>query len=411
MKLAIKGGSPVRSKPFPRWPIWDAHEQHNLQDVLKSGKWGSAHGEQTRTFESEFAIYQDAKYGVTTTSGTTALEVAIRTAGVMAGDEVIVPAYTFIASAIAILNNGAVPVFADIDPVTYNIDSQKIEAFITERTRAIMPVHFAGRPADMDAILAIARRHQLAVIEDAAQAWGAKWRGTGVGALGDMGCFSFQSSKNITAGEGGILLANDAEIARIAASYSNCGRMPDGMWYAHYLMAGNLRLSELQSAMLRAQLSRYPQHLQVRQSSMQFLDEHIAELPALTPLEHDQRVTSHACHLYIMRYNPDALDGIPKDAFIDALRAEGIPCSPGYSIPLYQQPVFQNQEFGPFKLLLKDRMPREFNLPNTDRACSSEAIWLTQNVLLDGAEGMQSIVDACEKVIQNRHELGSFGAK
>ena len=151
MKLAIKGGSPVRSKPFPQWPIWDAHEQHNLQDVLKSGKWGSAHGEQTRTFESEFAIYQDAKYGVTTTSGTTALEVAIRTAGVMAGDEVIVPAYTFIASAIAILNNGAVPVFADIDPVTYNIDSQKIEAFITERTRAIMPVHFAGRPADMDA--------------------------------------------------------------------------------------------------------------------------------------------------------------------------------------------------------------------------------------------------------------------
>lgn len=406
MKLAINGGNPVRTKAFPQWPVWDELEKRNLESVLESRKWGSVQGEHTSKFEAEFAAYQNARFGVATTSGTTALDIAIRSVGVQAGDEVILPAYTFIASAIAILNNGAVPVFVDIDSTTYNIDPAKIAEKITARTRAIMPVHFAGRPADMDAIQAIARRHNLYVIEDAAQAWGAQWRGTGVGALGELGCFSFQSSKNITAGEGGIMLTNSDEYAKLAASYSNCGRMPDGMWYAHYLMAGNARITEFQAAVLRAQLARFPQHLRVRQASMAFLDKHFAALPGLSPLAQDERITSHACHLYILRYASEQLDDLPKERFVETLRAEGIPCSPGYSIPLYQQPVFENREFGPFKALLKDRVQRPV-LPMTERACRDEAIWLTQNVLLDGEAGMQSVIDACEKVVKYRHELNS----
>ena len=173
MKLAAKGGEPVRLNPFPQWPVWNDDEKDSLIRVLESGKWGSIHSDEVQKFEQEFAAFQQAKFGIATTSGTTALEATMRAIGLEAGDEVLLPAYTFVASATATLNNGALPVFVDIDPETYNIDPEKLEEQVNERTKAIMPVHFAGRPADMDRILAFAGKYGLFVIEDAAQGWGA----------------------------------------------------------------------------------------------------------------------------------------------------------------------------------------------------------------------------------------------
>ncbi len=214
--LAINGGTPVRTEPFPVWPIWGDEEINALTQVVKSGKWGSLSGEKTGEFEHMFAQYQDAKHGILTNSGTTALRLALTAADIGRGDEVLVPAYTFIASASSIIDAGAIPIFVDIDPNTYNIDVAKAEERITDKTRGIMPVHFAGRPADLDAVLALAEKHNLIVIEDAAQAWGSEWKGKRVGAIGAAGCFSFQSSKNINAGEGGIILTNDDLVAKMA---------------------------------------------------------------------------------------------------------------------------------------------------------------------------------------------------
>ncbi len=406
MKLAIRGGEPIRTKPFPTWPQWGREEAEGLQRVLQSGKWGSLHGEEVHLFEKEFADYQGSEFAIAVSSGTTALQVALAATGLQAFDEVILPAYTFIATATAVLVNGAVPVFADIDPETYNISPQSIEAAITGRTRAIMPVHFAGRPADMDQIKDIAQKHSLTIIEDAAQGWGAQWRGRGVGTLGEMGCFSFQSSKNITSGEGGMILTNDEEFSKLAESYTNCGRVEGGIWYAHYYLGSNYRMTEFQAAILRAQLSRYPADLALRQKSMAYLDRQLSELPGVSPLKADQRMTSHACHIYIFRYQPEAFDQLEKSQFIQALKAEGIPCSGGYSIPLYEQPVLKNQSFGPFSKILKERAHYTgLKLPHTERACASEAIWLQQSVLLAGPEGMADVVRAIEKIYENRHEL------
>lgn len=411
-KLALLGGSPIRSRPFPSWPQWGREEEEGLLRVLHSGKWGSLHGSETACFEDEFARFLGARHAVAVTNGTAALEVALRAAGLQAGDEVIIPAYTFVATATAVIANGAIPRFADIDPETYNLDIESARALVNERTRAIIPVHFAGRPADMDAVLNLAARHNLIVIEDAAQAWGARWRDRCVGTYGHAGCFSFQSSKNVTAGEGGMVVTDDDTLAPLIRSFVNCGRLESGLWYAHYYAGGNYRITEFQAAVLRAQLARYPRQLAQRQQSMHFLDEALAKLPGLVPLRRDPRETSHACHIYIVRLQPDRL-GLPdKTSFIRALQAEGIPASSGYSLPLYRQPLFRDRVYGPFTPWLKDRACYDdVQLPNTERACLIEAIWLPQSLLLAQPEDLQDVVRAFEKVIENRHELENISRK
>ncbi|KAA3656719.1 MAG: DegT/DnrJ/EryC1/StrS family aminotransferase, partial [Calditrichaeota bacterium] len=346
MKLAISGGEKTFNKPLVEWPIWDEKEEQGLLRVLKSGKWGSLHGDKVYEFENEFAIYQDAEYAIAVSSGTTALETALRAAGIQAGDEVILPAYTFVASATAVLINGAVPVFVDIDPQTYNMDPTRIEEAITEKTRAIMPVHFAGRPVDLDQISQIASKKGLFIVEDAAQAWGSEWRGRKIGATSTFGCFSFQSSKNINSAEGGIIVTDDDEHANLARSYVNCGRVEGGIWYEHYHLGSNLRMTEFQGAILRAQLGRYHEQMQKREQAAAILDKRLAEIPGFQILQSDERITSQSRHLYIFRYVSEAFEEISKAEFIKALQAEGIPCSGGYSIPLYEQPIFKNKSFG-----------------------------------------------------------------
>ncbi len=399
MSLAINGGAPVRTKPFPVWPVWGDEEIENLTRVIKSGKWGRLAGKETETFENQFAAAHDARHGIAMNSGTTALRIALTAADIDVGDEVIVPAYTFIATASAVVEAGAIPVFVDIDPDTYNIDPQAIEAAVTPRTRAIMPVHFAGRPANMDALQKIAQKHDLIIIEDAAQAWGASWKNRPVGAIGAAGCFSFQSSKNVNCGEGGIILTNDDTIAKFARSHHNCGRSEDGLWYEHFYFGGNYRITELQSAVLLAQYDRYEELKAIRQENFALLSELLGDIDGIMPLPLEKNVTSHACHLFIFRYQKEHFAGISKTKFIEALRKEGIPTSPGYSIPLYKQPVFLNKSFGPRGK--KIEMDIDYSVdfcPESEKACYEEAIWFTQNILLGSEEDMHDIVAAIEKV-------------
>jgi len=317
-----------------------------------------------------------------------------------------------VATATAALEIGAVPVFADIDPDTYTLDPVSTAACITPRTRAILPVHLGGRPADMDAIMALAQRHGLVVIEDAAQAWGASWQGRKAGTLGHVAGFSFQSSKNITAGEGGIILTNDAAIGALARSLSNCGRQPDGLWYAHYVLGGNYRLSELHGAILRVQLRRYPPQLARRQANAAYLEQALSEVAGMTTLRQDERVTSNAYHILFLRYHREAFGGASRERFLAAIRAEGIDAMhAGYSLPVYRQPALRAKNFGlatpPLFSGVYPEMPdySQVAWPVTDRACDAEALWVRHNVLLGERQDMDDIVAAIDKIQRYSDEL------
>jgi dTDP-4-amino-4,6-dideoxygalactose transaminase len=405
-KLAIYGGSPIRNKPFPKWPVWDENEINNLKQTVESGKWGSLHGDQVKTFSEKYASYHQAKYGICVNSGTTALKVALQAVGVDAGQEVILPCYTFIASATAILDAGAIPVFVDIDPNTYNIDASQIEGAITERTAAIMPVHFGGRPCNMDEINGIAKKHNLKVIEDAAQAWGSSWKNQKVGAIGDAGGFSFQSSKNITAAEGGIILTNDEETAKFCRSFSNCGRVDGGVWYEHYYLGGNFRMSEFQGAILSAQFGRYPGMKATREKNAKYLNDQLSQIDGIEILKDDKNITSNSYHIFICRYKKEHFNNIPKSTFVQAMRKEGFIISEGYSIPLYTQPLFKNLAFGARGKKVEVGVDyTKYFLPETEKACYEETIWFPQFVLLGDKQDMDDIVEGVNKIKENVGEL------
>ncbi len=249
-QLAADGGSPVRTRPFPLWPVFGEGEERALVATLRSGKWGLG-GDSIAAFEQAWSSFQQAKHAVAVASGTSALELCLRAVGVESGDEVILPAYTFVATATAIMARGAIPVFGDVDADTLLLDARSAEASVTERTRAIVAVHIAGCPADLDALKAVARRHQLALVEDAAQAHGASWRGRRVGAIGDVGGFSFQATKNLNCGEGGAVVTDDSALAEAVWSLHNVGRRRQG---GDPILGGNARITALQATLLLAQL-------------------------------------------------------------------------------------------------------------------------------------------------------------
>ena len=400
-KLAIEGGQSVRTVPFVSWPIWGEREEALLLEVLHSGQWGILSGNKVSEFERAFAAFQGAKHALCVTSGTSALEVAMRALGIGAGDEVITTPYTFVATPSAAFLTGARPVFVDVDPETYLIDPARVEEAITERTKAIMPVHIAGSPCDMDAMMEIARRHELYVVEDACQAWGASWRGTPVGAIGDLGCFSFQASKNINAGEGGAIVTNNPELAERCWSLSNVGRIRDGAWYQHEFLGWNYRMTEWQGAVLLAQLERLPEHMALRAGNAAYLTDRLSTVDGLTPAQVDERVTGHAWHLYVMTYAPEAFGGLAREAFIRALNAEGIPCSAGY-VPLNRAPAVrralaeQEQQIGPWDTDEMD-LPELPACPIAEYLCE-RTIWLGQNLFLGDHEDMDDIVAAVIKI-------------
>lgn len=406
-QLAIQGGAPIRTKSFPAWPIYGAAEEEAVLRVLHSGKWCRTGGNEVSQFEDEFARYQGAAHGIATTNGTSALRVALLAAGIQAGDEVIIPAYTFVATITAILEVNAVPVFADIDPDTYVLDPARAEAAITPRTRVLMPVHFAGQPAHLDAFTELARRYHLTLIEDAAQAHGGRYGERGLGSVGDFGCFSFQASKNLNAGEGGILLTNDPGAAERAESLHNCGRLPGKPH--HENLGSNHRMTEWQGAVLRAQMTRLDEQTDCRDANGLYLNARLGEIPGIRPLSRGPVPVRHPYHLYICRYDADSFDGLPRARFLDAVRAEGIPVYGGYPIPLYEQPFIREKQLAPYTAAIAgydaDPAANAARCPATERACKEEAVWLTQTVLLGDRTDMDDIVRAFAKVYEHRKSL------
>ncbi|MFW6108544.1 MAG: DegT/DnrJ/EryC1/StrS family aminotransferase [bacterium] len=398
--LALHGGEPEHPGPWPTWPVHDERERAALLEVLESGAWW--YGERVREFEERFAAFQNARFGVTCVNGTAALELALIGCGVGAGQEVIVPPYTFVATATAVLRANAVPVFVDIDLDTLTIAPEAVAAAVTDKTAAVIPVHFGGLPADMDRILAIAREHGLRVVEDSAHGWGSQWRGKGCGALGAAGGFSFQHSKNITAGEGGIVLTDDEDLAATVRSLSNVGRGIDKPWYEHYLTGGNYRMTECQAALLLAQLTRLEEQTARRARNAAILSAGLADVPGLYLQREDPRATRRSYHLYIMRLVGEEF-GCSRDRFIEALRAEGVPCSPGYPHPLYRNPLFQRKGTGPAYCPVscpyygREMDYTRLDLPGAEAACR-QVVWLRQAMLLAEEADMHAIVAAIRKI-------------
>jgi dTDP-4-amino-4,6-dideoxygalactose transaminase len=411
--LALFGGSPVRTRPFPQWPIFGEAEETRLLRSLRSGNWGRLHGEEVAEFERRFAAMHGCRHGIAVVNGTVSLRIALLAAGIQAEDEVIVPPYTFISTASAVIEANAIPVFADVELETFNLDPRAVEAAITPRTKAIIPVHFAGQPAAMDRLMAIAREHRLVVIEDAAHAHGASDSGRPAGSLGDMASFSFQSSKNLTAGEGGIITTNDDATAEACRSIHNCGRVPDGIWYEHHVVAGNYRLGEFQGAVLNAQLDRLDDQTATRDANGRTLASRLAALPGLYAQARPASCTRHSYHLFMARLDAAAF-GAPRAAVLDALRAEGIPCSAGYGWTLPRQPVFRDKAFGPYLANAVSRL--DYNAqadrcPNADLLCREQAIWLEQSLMLGTRADIDDIARAFEKVHEHRDALNASAAR
>jgi len=395
--LAIDGGRPALDglPPFPAWPQHNEADAKALLGVLESGKWGSTHGNLVEQFETEFAAAQGAKHGVALSNGTLALAAALRAAGVGVGDEVIVPPYTFIATASAALFVGAVPTFADVDPDTHLIDPASVERAITDRTKAIIAVHLAGNVADLDALNRIADTNGLTLIEDAAQASGAAWRGRPVGAIGHLGTFSFQTSKNLTAGEGGIVLTDDDRLASAVYSLVNVGRVRGGGWYEHASVGYNLRLTEFQGALLRSQLTRLAEQQKLRDENAKLLTERLSGVAGVQVDREPAEVTAHGRHLFMFRVPELGRAGL-RDAAAKALNAEGVVgASSGY-VPLHR-----NEALVAESKALADRLGQpypEADCPVADLVCT-DTIWLPQPTLLGTAEQTNAVADAIIKVV------------
>lgn len=395
--LAINGGPVTIDKKFG-WPVFDESEVNAVAGVVKSGKWGNPDcGDLVKDFEDEFAAFCGAKYALTCVNGSVALRLALIACGVRPGDEVIIPPYTFIATSTIVLEANCVPVFVDIDPDTYNLDPSKIEAAITKRTRAIIPVHFAGQACDMDKIMTIAHKHNLKVIEDACHGHGAEYKGKKLGSIGDAGCFSFQSSKNLTCGEGGMIITNDEKLCDMMNSLRNVGRVKGGEWYEHHNLGCNYRMTQLQIAILASQMKRLKEQTKQRHDNGTYLNSLFREIDGIKPLARGVGETLHSYHIYIFKYDKSKFNNLPKTEFAKMLAAEGVPCFMGYPKPLYKQPLFQKKNFMCYAI------PEEVDYkdvccPVTEKACYEEAVWILQHALLGPKEDMDKFAEAILKI-------------
>ncbi len=411
-ELAIKGGKPVRTADWLKWPRWYSDAEEPMLSVLRSGDWYRGRGTKGTEFERLYAELIGSKRAVATASGTAALETALHVMGVDAGDEVIVSPYTFIATYNVVFNQKALPVFADTDQETFNINPHKIPEKINERTRAILPVHILGLPADMNRINAIAKKHDLVVIEDACQAWLAEYDGKKCGTLGDLGCFSFQNSKHIPSGEGGAIVGNDDKIMDHCYSYHNCGRAFGNSMSAfqgYPFRGGNKRMTEFQAVILMSQMQRARADADKRLENALYLDSTLKDIPGIIPYKLTEGATRSAYHLYPFRYKKEYFDGLPREKFLAALRAEGIPCDGGYG-PQYHDGLMEEalSSRGYKRLFSKQRLNRYreelYNLPDNDQL-TREAVWFFQNMLLGEQKDMDDIVHAVQKVYENRKQL------
>ena len=404
--LALLGGKKAKGNAFPVWPYYDKNEEQALQEVLKSRVWWRTPGTKTLEFERVFAKFHGARHGIAVTNGTAALEVTMAGLGITAGDEVILPDFTFVATASAVLFANALPVLVDVDPETYCIDPDLVEAAITPRTKAIIAVHMGGHPADLDRLQQIAKRKRLALVEDSAHAQASEWRGQRVGTFGVAGTFSFQSSKLITAGEGGIIISNNDKFEVQARSVHDCGRMPGEWFYSHFIYGSNYRLSEWQGAILNVQLSRLDEQTKRRHQNSRLLDRLLCEIPGITPQKLDERCTRNGQYAYIFHVNKKEFAGLSTERFIEAMNAEGIPNQASYP-PLHKLDMFRN---GNYRKRLSGKQAKEKHaflgkkFPVTHKA-AWETVWIPQPALLGNEEDMHEIAAGLGKIQKNAKEL------
>ncbi len=408
-KLAVNGGPSEAAKlreKIPKWPRISEDDKKALMDVLDSRRWCRVYlGSKTDLFEDAFSKYHDAKYGIAVSNGTVALELALKTIGIGYGDEVLVPAITFIATASAVTEVGAVPIFVDINIDTASINHEALERSITERTKAVIAVHYGGYPIDFDEILPIIRRYNISLIEDSAHAHGTEWKGRKVGAIGNIGAFSFQESKSLTAGEGGIILTNDLELANRARLIHNIGRIVGRPGYEHYILSSNYRMTEFQAALLLSKMNTFPEEVEKKHSNGEYLAEKLRKIRGIHPLKRDSRITKRGYYFFVFKYDPEEFQGLPRQKFVECLNAEGVPAGIGYGKPLYRQPAFKKEN-------LKYVIPQDIKvpdyenlyLPNSEVFCSKQ-ITIPHPVLLSDKEDLDLIVSSIEKIKENVEEL------
>ncbi len=407
-KPALLGGAPVRDRRFPSWPQIRDNDEKAWMDVLRGGRWNRTGGKYVAQFEEAWAKRLGSKYCLATANGTSALVIALAALDIGPGDEVLVPPYTFVATINAVLLHHALPVFVDTDPETFQMDARKIEAAITERTRLILPAHIGGSAVDMDTTLAVARKHKLPVLEDACQAHLSEWRGRKLSTLGDLGCFSFQASKNLNSGEGGALLTQREDLAEICRSFHDNGRGKSDGGFSYVRNGCNLRLTEFQGALLLEQLTRLEEQSQTREKNAAYLTRQLREIPGIAPARMYEGCTRNAYHLYMFRYDRERFAGLPRAQFLKALSAEGVPCSGGYT-PLNKEPFLANtfatrgwQKLYPREVLAS--YAERNQCPANDRLCG-EGVWFTQTMLLGSKEDMDQIADAIRKIQAHAGEL------
>lgn len=412
-KPAILGGQPIVSAEWPSWPIWNPEtDEQRLLDVMRSGVWSRK--DVTIEFEEKWAETIGAKRCLSVVNGTNALNASLANLDVGWGDEVIVTPYSFIASVSCVIFNGAIPVFVDVDPETFQMDPAKIEEKITEHTKAIVPVHILGLPCDMDPIMAIARKHNLVVVEDACQGWLAEYNHQKVGTFGQAGCFSFQNSKNIPIGEGGAIVSNDDEFMDRCYAYHNYG-FPYGTTQSvgsgAVILGTKLRLTEYQAAIGLAQLVRLEDQTEKRSLNAEYLKSKIQTIPGIKPYRLYDKVNRAAFHLFPFRFIQEEFKGLSRAKFLAALNAEGVPCSSGY-IPLNSMPYLKNTfESSNFKKFYsKERLDfkkyeERIHCPLSDQLCYEEAVWIPQNVLLGTRRDMDHIYAAIQKIYDHAEQI------
>jgi perosamine synthetase len=412
---AILGGQPVRTAPFPRWPNFRETDERAVLPVLRSGVWSRA--KVVAEAERQFARLMGAKHCVATSNGTSAIITAVRALEIGAGDEVITTPYTFVASILPILLANALPVFADIDAETWQIDPAKIEAKITRNTVAILPVHIIGGVCDMDRINAIAKKHNLRVIEDACEAHGGEWRNRKVGTFGDLGCFSFQNGKSLTCGEGGAILGSDSKLMDRCYSFHNLGR-PHGSIasadkQAHPILGAKCRMAEYQASILLTQMETFEAECRQRTENAAYLTNKLKPLPGITPRVDYPEVTRPAFYYYGLRYEKEKFDGLPREKFIAALKAEGIHANAGLGViegkPMNKEgclgDAFRSKAYQ--RIYPKEKLAAydsENACPLTDRLVE-QTVGFHQSMLLASRNDLDDITDAITKVYENRHKL------
>jgi len=406
-KLAIHGGpAAAKDLKIPEWPTVTTADKVAVLDALESRRW--CLGPKLHEFMRAMAKYHDAKHCIATSNGTTALQLALRAAGVRCGDEVIVPAVTFIATASAVAEIGAVPIFADSDPETTQICPKSVESLITRRTTAVLGVHYGGYPFDLDAMRKLCKKHKLLLVEDCAHAQGTEWKGRKVGAIGDVSGMSLQASKALSTGEGGVVLTDSDEIYERGWLIHNIGRVAIQTGVGHHILSSNYRMHEIEAALGLSALKRLPREVAKRHRNGEWLAEQLRSLGGgIHPLPRDRRITQRGYYFFLLRYEANEMKGVHRNKFLQALNAEGVRAGTGYGVPLYK-----NTAFGPDKLdevlaHVKGRRPDygKLHLPVAERLCTDQQITLAHPLLLADRKELKKVVDAFAKVKENIEDL------